>query len=66
MAHTRIMKATGRRRDATRLAAAVGVDQRTALRWLDGESLQSFAVANALEAAAEKLGIKRDKRGRNK
>lgn len=56
------MNATERRRDATKLAAAAGVDVRTALRWLDGQQLQSYATAQALSDAAKRLGIKREKR----
>ena len=46
------------KQDALRLAAEVGADPRTAERWLAGGSVLRM-TADALQAAADKLGIER-------
>lgn len=45
------------RQDALKLAAEVGIDPRTAERWLKQERATLSQTAYALKLAAEKLGM---------
>ena len=49
----------GTKRESLRLAAAAGVDQRTAEKWLRGQQVRG-GPGEALEREAERMGVKRE------